>query len=129
MAVKRERCDKWFSDVVRQKAGFVCEHCGAKDVGMDCAHIYGRRAKSVRWSLDNALCLCRTCHRIFTENPLDFTHWLESHLGEGHMEILKEKRNLLLETNQALRKEIATHYRLEHKKMLEDETYQPVSYN
>ena len=129
MGIKREACDKWFSDVVRLKANHVCESCGVSGVGMDCAHIYGRRAKSVRWSLDNAVCLCRTCHRKFTENPLDFTHWLNGYLGEGHMQILNEKRNVLMKTNKSLRKEISKHYREEHKKMVEDEHYSPVSYN
>ena len=61
MAIKRDAADKWFSDVVRQKAGFQCEHCGKKDGRMECAHIWGRAAKSVRWSMDNALCLCHYC--------------------------------------------------------------------
>ena len=129
MAIKREACDKWFSDVIRKKANHVCESCGVTNVAMDCAHIYGRRAKSVRWSLDNAVCLCRTCHRKFTENPIDFTHWLNEYLGEGHMELLNEKRNNLMKTTKTLRKEIATHYRLEHKQMEADEHYEPVSYN
>lgn len=129
MAIKREACDKWFSDVVRKKANHVCESCGISGVTMDCAHIYGRRAKSVRWSLDNAVSLCRGCHRKFTENPIDFTHWLNEYLGEGHMELLNEKRNHLMKTTKTLRKEIATHYRLEFKKMEADEHYEPVSFN
>ena len=51
MAIKRDAADKWFSDVVRQKAGFVCQNCKKSDARMECAHIYGRAAKSVRWSL------------------------------------------------------------------------------
>ena len=129
MRIKREACDRWFSNVVRLKANHACESCGAVNVRTECAHIYGRREKSVRWSMDNAVCLCHKCHRKFTENPLDFAYWVNSYLGEGHMNILNEKRNVLLKTNQALRKEIATHYRLEYKKMVKDEHYSPVSYN
>ena len=129
MGIKREACDKWFSDVVRLKANHTCENCGRGDIGMDCAHIYGRRAKSVRWSLYNAICLCRVCHRDFTANPLDCTGWLNRQLGEGHMNILNEKRNVVMKTTKALRKEIAKHYREEHKKMVEDEHYSPVSFN
>lgn len=55
MAIKRDQADKWFSDVVRQKANYTCEHCHKTDSRMECAHIYGRRLKSVRWSLDNAV--------------------------------------------------------------------------
>ncbi len=129
MAIKREACDKWFSDVVRLRANHTCEYCGCQNTQMECAHIYGRREKSVRWSLDNAVCLCSRHHRHFTENPLDFAHWLNLHLGEGHMEILLEKRRVKMKTTKKLRQEIATHYRQEWKKMQDDEHYSPVSYN
>ena len=87
MAIKRDAADKWFSDVVRKKAGHVCESCGKVEGRMECAHIYGRSAKSVRWSMDNAVCLCHYCHMKFTANPLEFTKWLEETLGQGHMEM------------------------------------------
>ena len=128
MAIKRESCDKWFSDVVRLKSGLTCEHCGKKD-RMECCHIFGRAAKSVRWSLDNAVSMCHHCHRKFTENPTEFTNWLETYLGKGHLELLREKWNVKMPTNKALRAEISKHYREEFKKMEQDETYQPVSYN
>jgi hypothetical protein len=129
MPIKRDAADKWFSDVVRQKAGFQCEHCGKQDGRMECAHIWGRAAKSVRWSMDNALCLCHYCHKVFTANPLDFSVWLESHLGQGHLDMLREKWQVLMPTNKKLRAEIAKHYREEHAKMLQNEDYQPTSYN
>ena len=129
MAIKRDAADKWFSDVVRKKAGHVCEHCNKVEGRMECAHIYGRSAKSVRWSMDNAVCLCHYCHMKFTANPLEFTAWLEETLGKGHMKMLREKWQVLMKTNKQLRKEIAKHYREEFKKMDEDETYEPVSYN
>ena len=129
MAIKRDAADKWFSDVVRKKAGHVCENCNKVEGRMECAHIYGRSAKSVRWSLDNAVCLCHYCHMRFTANPLEFTKWLVETLGEGHMEMLREKWQVLMKTNKQLRKEIAKHYREEFKKMDEDENYEPVSYN
>ena len=129
MAIKRDAADKWFSDVVRQKAGYQCEHCQKVDSRMECAHIYGRAAKSVRWSLDNALCLCHYCHRTFTANPIAFNDWCLKLLGEGHIELLREKWNVLMPTTKLLRAEIAKHYREEHAKMLKDEDYEPVSYN
>ena len=44
MAIRRDAADKWFSDVVRKKAGYVCEHCHKVGARMECAHIYGRQA-------------------------------------------------------------------------------------
>ena len=129
MAIKRDPADKYFSDVVRLKAGYVCENCRKQDGRMECAHIFGRAAKSVRWSLMNAVCLCHTCHRNFTSNPYEFTAWLEAYKGSGYLDILREKWQVLMRTTKLLRKDIATHYRLEHRKMVADDSYEPVSYN
>ena len=129
MAIRRDAADKWFSDVIRLKAGYQCEHCGKQDARMECAHIWGRSAKSVRWSMDNAVCLCFYCHLKFTGNPLDFTRWLMEYHGPAKLEILREKWNVLMPTTKKLRAEIAKHYREEHKKMTADETYEPISYN
>lgn len=128
MAIKRDAADKWFSDVVRSKANYTCEHCRKTDSRMECAHIYGRRLKSVRWSLDNAVCLCHWCHRNFTENPVQFSDWLSQYFGEGHMDILREKKNGILKANDQIKKEIAKHYREEYKKMECDPSYSPQSY-
>jgi hypothetical protein len=129
MAIKRDAADKWFSDVIRLKAGYQCENCGKQDGRMECAHIYGRAAKSVRWSMDNALCLCHYCHLTYTANPLSFSSWLQSYVGPGHLDMLREKWNVLMPTNKKLRAEIAAHYREELKKMEQDEDYSPISYN
>ena len=129
MAIRRDAADKWFSDVVRKKAGYVCEHCNKVGARMECAHIYGRAAKSVRWSMDNALCLCHYCHMKFTANPFEFTAFCVDTFGAGHMEMLREKWNVLMPTTKKLRAEIAKHYREEHKKMDADENYDPISYN
>jgi len=96
---------------------------------LECPHIYGRRAKILRWSLDNAVALSSSSHRYFTENPIAFHDWLEATLGEGHMAILREKAQAHMKTNAALRKEIAAHYRAEYRKMEEDPEYEPISYN
>lgn len=128
MSIKRDAADKWFSDVVRKKANSSCEHCGTTG-RMECAHIWGRARKSVRWSLDNAISLCHYCHRDFTANPVKFTEWVTSHLGQGHMDILHEKQMVLMKTTKLLRKDISTHYRLEFRKMEADSSYEPESWN
>jgi hypothetical protein len=74
--------------------------------------------------------MCSYHHRYFTENPTEFTAWLvEEYAGQGHMEMLLEKKNILMPTNKKLRAEIAKHYRLELRKMEQDPSYEPVSYN
>ena len=110
MAIKRESCDDWFSKCVRKRANWRCEHSGSTDA-LQCAHIHGRREKSVRWDGMNAVCLSAASHWYFTQNPVDFTRWLEGYLGRAHLDILNEKRRHKLKTTAALRKEIAAHYR------------------
>ena len=129
MAIKLDAADTWCSKVVRQKANYTCEFSGKSDGRMECCHIYGRRAKSVRWSLDNLVCLSHYQHRYFTENPTEFTQWLETYLGKGHMDMLLEKKNVLMPTTKQLRKDIAKHYRDEFRKMEADPSYEPISYN
>ena len=127
MGVKREACDDWFSKSVRHRDQHRCQYCFGE--GTDCAHIFGRAKKSVRWSMDNAVTLCRYHHRYFTANPVEFTDWLTKLYGQGHMDILREKANAILKTNKLLRKEISDHYRTEYRKALDDPAHEIVSYN
>jgi len=126
MAIKRDAADIAFSKAVRHRDKH-CLNCGRTDT-LQCAHIYGRRQKVVRWSLDNAITLCAGCHRYYTENPVSFHDWLLETMGEGHMEILREKTRGHMKTNEALRKEIAKHYRDELKKA-EALEHKIISYN
>jgi hypothetical protein len=117
MSIRRDPADIAFSQAVRMSRGFICEHCNKGDGRTELAHIYGRRFKSVRWDTLNGLCLCHTCHRQFTENPLDFTSWLREYVGQGYLDILNEKRNRIFKTTKAIRADIAKHYRNEIKLM------------
>ena len=127
--IKREACDKWFSDCVRHRDNYKCMKCNKTDGQLDCAHIYGRAKKSTRWSLDNAVTLCRGCHRHYTEHPVAFTDWLTEVYGQGHMDLLREKANAILKTNKILRKEVSDHYRGELRKAQADPSYEIVSWN
>lgn len=128
-AIKRTAADDWFSQAIRLRANHQCEHCGKTYGKMECAHIVGRREKILRWCADNAICLCHTCHRTFTENPLDFTAWLSGHIGEAILEILQEKRRGILKDNKATRAEVAAHYRAEVRRMESTDCRQLVSFN
>ena len=127
MSIKRDGADIAFSKAVRHRDK-RCTHCGT-DQTLQCAHIYGRRQKVVRWSMDNAVTLCAGCHRYFTENPIPFHDWLLETLGEGHMELLREKTRGHMKTNEALRKEIGKHYRDELRKAENNPDHEIISYN
>lgn len=125
--MKREACDVHFSKAVRHRDHNRCVYCFGE--GTDCAHIYGRAKKSVRWSLDNAVCLCRYHHRYFTANPVEFTDFLTNTWGHGHMDLLREKANQIYKTTKELRKEISAHYREQLKLAEADPNYEIVSWN
>ena len=127
MAIKRTNADIWFSKAVRLRDGH-CLVCGT-DQSLECAHIYGRRRKIVRYSMDNAVTLCHHHHRVFTENPLAFAGFLETELGAGHLEILTEQCRGILKENKAVRDEIAKHYREQIKLKEQDFDYVMISYN
>lgn len=75
----------------------------------------------------NILCLCHNCHRFYTENPVEFNTFCFKHLGAAHMEILREKKNMIFKTTKAIRADIAKHYR-EQVKLLEAGGHELVSY-
>ena len=130
--MKRDQADIWFSKCIRARHGWRCEYCGKQydqsSTGLHCAHIFGRANKSTRWDCDNAVSLCYADHQRFTSHPLDFHDWLYDHLGGGHMDILREKRNAILKTTKELRKEIAAHYRQEYQRMEQDPTHKLVNF-
>ena len=130
--IKRDASDKWFSDCIRHRANYRCEHCNKQFPGLvqgfECCHIWGRANKSTRWDAGNAVALCGGCHRHFTEHPLAYHGWLVKHLGEGNLALLAERRNMILKTNKMLRKEIAAHYRAEFRRMVSEGTFDLVSF-
>ena len=127
MSIRRDQADIWFSKVVRARDQW-CMSCG-KTENLQAMHIVGRRNKAVRWSLDNAVTGCAGCHRYYTENPLAFHDWLRTLLGDGHLEMLREKAREIMKTNQQVRAEISKHYREEFKKIERNEDYAVISYN
>lgn len=130
MAIKRDAADDAFSLCVRERANWTCEACGKVDIDgqtngrsatTDCAHIHGRRSRNVRWCSDNALCLCKSCHRKFTEQPIEFARLCEGLLGSGRLEMLRDRYNdLRIKYTANDRKDIAAHYRAEYRRMREE---------
>ena len=88
----RNKLDRLFSLVVRGRG--KCEKCGSKHE-LQTAHIFSRTYNSTRWDLDNALCLCVSCHFFFHKNPILFGEFVKEFLPENLYEVLKEKRNFI----------------------------------
>ena len=127
MSIKRTNADIWASKAVRLRDG-ACVHCGNTET-MQAMHIYTRKNKATRYSLDNLLTGCYACHRMFTENPITFSDFCDMYLGTGHMDILREKARAKLKVSAELRAEVAAHYRAEIKRKELDPEYEMVSWN
>lgn len=84
------KLDKRMSDIVRSLG--YCQRCGPhvpqRYEILQCAHIYSRTYRSVRWERQNLLCLCAGCHFYFHRNPLEFGEWVQNYLGAKYV-ILK----------------------------------------
>jgi hypothetical protein len=124
MAVKIKVADTWFSKCVRERADWTCERCGSVhergSMGLHCSHIFSRRHRTLRWCGDNAQALCFGCHSWYGGSPADSGRWIESVLGEGYLDILREKRDAKIKIPVSEEKDIARHYRNEFRRMEEE---------
>ncbi len=125
--IKRYSADRIFSEVVRERANHLCEICQRRPA-TDCAHIQGRAKIATRWSLDNALGLCRHCHDHTGQNPLTLVDWLDIH-HPGRRTLIQIKLQGKLTNNPQTRKLITAHYKAELAKMRENGDYRPISWN
>ena len=122
--IKRTKHDAIFSDCIRERSGWTCEYSGKEFPigfrrGLECAHIWGRRNKSVRWEPMNCVALSTAAHMHFTANPLEFHAWLLDVKGESFLEILNEKKNLIKKWTKAEKEEMYKHYKNEFRIMEE----------
>ena len=77
----RKKLDKLWSDRVKERAGYRCERCPKTDY-LNSHHIIGRINLSLRWNLENGVCLCVGCHKFNQNsahnNPIDFLKWVST---------------------------------------------------
>lgn len=88
--------DTAWSLLVKLKAGNRCEYCG-KSSPLNSHHIFSRSKKSVRWDVNNGVCLC-VGHHIGNDfsahkSPVTFTQWLIKKKGQDFIDRLTYKSN------------------------------------
>ena len=76
--------------LVRQRGS--CENCGTTNA-LQCDHIISRKYGRTRTKLENAFCLCASCHMRFTDNPVEFGQFTISKIGD------EAYANLIIERN------------------------------
>ena len=83
--------DEVCADIVKERDGHKCRRCGGAPVYW--AHIIRRsRSKAVRWNPDNALALCRSCHKWFdvSADKIQAAIFIEQMIGKEKMAELHE---------------------------------------
>ena len=122
MKVKIKPCDTAFSLVVREANDWTCERCHTvyerRSQGLHNSHIFSRSHRTIRWCKENTQALCYPCHSWFGGNPADSGIWIIDLLGEAFFDRLREKRDLKVKVAKTEEKEIAKHYRIQHKIIL-----------
>ena len=73
----------------------LCQRCGSR-WNLEAHHIFGRRARSVRWDEENGVCLCRSCHDKQRRQPADFLRWAEEHLGVEAFDALSARARVIV---------------------------------
>ena len=89
------KADKEWSAKVKELAGMKCEVCGTTQ-HLNSHHIFSRVNHSVRWDLDNGICLCPSHHNFNHElsahkAPCEFTHWIIESRGQDWYDRLRLK--------------------------------------
>ena len=123
--IKRVANDNWFSHCVRMRTNYTCESCGTEyqpnDSGCQASHYFSRSHYSTRFCGDNCFTHCTSCHFKLGSNPDDFYRFAKNKLGEGILEILREKRDDI-ELGRTIRKDakaklISKYYKKEFERM------------
>lgn len=103
----RKRCVELAKKIVRKKAKFTCEYCGASEPARKThgSHIYAEGFnKSMSADLDNILCLCWLCHlgglkTVRTNRfswhgtPKEASDWFDKKFPKRSNELRKRSRN------------------------------------
>lgn len=109
--------DRVFSALVRERSGYNCEHCG-KNYRHDtrlahCAHVHSRNHRATRWHPLGAVCLCASCHRRFTDFPIEWDQAVRNILGVDNRDEVSRLAHGIRKYTKAEKQEMLEHYKAE----------------
>lgn len=123
MALKRDKFDDVFSQLVRERTNWECDYCGRtfhhEHAKLHCSHFKSRRHKSTRYHPYNAFAHCIGCHRKLEEDPYEFTAHAEIVYGEMTIERVARLACVPLRLNDDLKAELYQHMKSELKRLRE----------
>lgn len=88
--------DRLFSAIIKILYP-ACVSCygTSRDFRLECAHVYGRSEIGLRWDLDNAVTLCKTCHEKYTRRPRAWIEFCKRFKSTQEWDRLQKKRREL----------------------------------
>jgi len=122
VALKRTKLDIVFSNLIRERSEWHCERCkkyypvGHRQ-GLDCSHFFGRRHRSTRWFPNGAAAHCRGCHQHLGSNPIEFSAWIRTQLGDTAFDELQLRHNRVAKYTRPDLEEMYQHYKAQLKYM------------
>ena len=120
--VRRDKLDDIFSLLIRERASWICENCKLscehQKGYLDCAHIQGRAHRSTRWHPEGALALCKSCHRHFTDRPLDWARFVDAKIGREKAEFVRKLSNRIAGLKKFQKEEIYKAMKCEYAAMM-----------
>lgn len=119
--IKRDKRDKIFSMLVRERATWRCERCGKHHPpptnALHCAHFYTRRARGTRWDPDGAAALCYGCHQHLDSHPEEKKNFVLFLLGEDKYDQLTRRYNKPHKLTKIQMEELYQHLKSEHERL------------
>ncbi|MFS1539808.1 MAG: hypothetical protein ACL7BU_15220 [Candidatus Phlomobacter fragariae] len=86
MALRRDRHDAVFSELIRESTNWIYDYCGRyfqnECAKLDCSHFKSRRYKFTCYHPCNSFSHCIGCHRQLGEDSYEFTAHVEITYGE-----------------------------------------------
>ena len=122
MAIKRDKLDAAFSDLVRERADWTCECCSKhfperKGAGLHASHYWGRKNQATRFCGINTFAHCFGCHQKLGSKPHEFREWVFNELGEKLYDELTLKANSVCKRTKAEKEDMLKHFRQEKKEI------------
>ena len=87
--------DTLWSKKVKDRADHKCEYCLEREVWLNSAHIIGRSYRTLRWDLDNGMCLCFNCHRAYDQHLPLAEQIRKVVIGEKRLKRLLKKKQII----------------------------------
>jgi hypothetical protein len=76
-----KECLRLWALIVKLRAGNKCEVCEKKNY-LNAHHVFSKSRRSVRYDLQNGLCLCSGCHSLTNESAHKDPSFIKKILGE-----------------------------------------------